>query len=508
MNRKIWKQLRWKSQWKLRWKPQWKLRWKSQWKLQWKPQWKDFAWCAAVLLLFILLAGVFYYAAGEQLYWRTSRAVYESVPGELAALEPVDGFEIRQDFLCRIDRLQRITVPVTAFARENHGTLMMEVWDETDGRRLASDSWEMQAVTEGKQLACSFDDAGTWGHVISIRLMSDGRTGACIAPWLAAPEEWDGQLFYNGIPADGAICFGAYGKDRVWTGFHYFEIAAVLFVLLAVGCLRLVYKKHRGKKSWLLDLAALLKRYRFLLKQLVARDFKIKYKRSVLGVLWSFVNPLLVMCVQYVVFSTIFKSDIAHYQVYLLSGIVLFNFFSESSNVAMYAISGNAGLITKVYVPKYIYPVSKVLSTCVNLLISLLPLVVITAASGVRVTKAWLLLPFILGCLLVFCCGVALLLSAALVFFRDIQFIWSVLLMVLTYATPVFYPESILPEGAHAWLMWNPMYHFVKFFRMLVMDGISPEPLLYVQCAAFAGVFLLAGALVFARTQDRFIFYL
>lgn len=478
---------------------------------------KDVTCCVTVLLLFLVLASIFYYAAGEQLYWRTSRAEQVSVPGGLVAPEPADGFEIRQEFLCRTDRLQRIVVMVTAFARENHGSLTMEIWDQTDGRRLTADSWDMETIVEGQQLECSFDDAGTWGHIISIRLWSDAKAGECVAPWLASVPEsgaqqeakgQESQLFYQGKPVEGAVCYSTYGKDMVWTGFHYFEMAAVLFALLSVGCLRLIYKKHKGKKSWVLDTAALLQRYRFLLKQLVARDFKIKYKRSVLGVLWSFVNPLLVMCVQYVVFSTIFKSDIEHYQVYLLSGIVLFNFFSESSNVAMYAISGNAGLITKVYVPKYIYPVSKVLSTCVNLLISLLPLIVITVASGVRVTKAWLLLPFILACLLVFCCGIALMLSAALVFFRDIQFIWSVLLMVLTYATPVFYPESILPKEAGAWLRLNPMYHFLKFFRTLVMDGISPEPMMYVQCAAFAMFFLFAGVLVFHKTQDRFIFYL
>ena len=140
---------------------------KTQKQLQWKCIWKDSIFCAAVLFLFLLLTGIFYYAAGEQLYWRTSRAVYEYVPSGLAAPEPADGAEIRQEFLCRIDRLQRITVPVTAFARENHGILTLEVWDETDGRRLAADSWEMQTLAEEQQLECSFDDAGTWGHVIS-----------------------------------------------------------------------------------------------------------------------------------------------------------------------------------------------------------------------------------------------------------------------------------------------------------------------------------------------------
>ncbi len=464
-----------------------------------------------VLSIYLLLAGVFYYASGEQLYWRTSRSEWAGIQGDLAAPELVEGFEVRQDFFCEMDRMQRVAVPVTTFARENCGTATMDIWDETDGRKLASASWNLADVAEGQMLECRLDDTGVWHHKISVRLFSDAKTGSAIAPWLAGAGEADQEaaaLFYNGRAAEGMLCFQAGGKDRVWTGFHYFEIVFALFFCLAAGCVYLCYKKKTGKPDIFLSLAALLCRYKFLIRQLVARDFKIKYKRSVLGVLWSFVNPLLIMCVQYFVFSTIFKADIENYQVYLLSGIVLFNFFSESSNVAMYAVTGNANLITKVYVPKYIYPVSKVLSTSVNLVISLLPLVLITLASGVSVTKAWLLLPFVLFCLLVFCCGIALMLSSALVFFRDIQFIWSVLLMALTYATPVFYPETILPDGFRGTLRFNPMYHFIKFFRMLVMDGISPEPAAYLQCALIAAGILLAGLFVFKKTQDKFIFYL
>ena len=488
---------------------------KTQKQLQWKCIWKDSIFCAAVLFLFLLLTGIFYYAAGEQLYWRTSRAVYEYVPSGLAAPEPADGAEIRQEFLCRIDRLQRITVPVTAFARENHGILTLEVWDETDGRRLAADSWEMQTLAEEQQLECSFDDAGTWGHVISIRLVSDGTMGTCMAPWLAALpesgtaaqiEEGNSQLFYQGMPIEGKISFGAYGKDKVWTGFHFFEIAAVLLILLAAGCIRLIVKKNTGKKSWLLDLAALLRSYRFLLKQLVARDFKIKYKRSVLGVMWSFFNPLLTMGVQYIVFSKLFQRGVVNYPVYLLSGVVLFNFFSESSNVAMYAITGNANLIKKVYVPKYIYPLSKVLSTLVNLVIAMIPMILMTVGTGIHITKAWLLIPFVLLCLLLFCLGVSLMLSAFLVFFRDIQFIWSVFLTAMNYITPIFYPESILPEPMLHLVKLNPMYNYIDFFRTIVIDGISPEPRSYALCFAISVIFLTIGVLIFRKMQDRFVF--
>ena len=249
-------------------------------------------------------------------------------------------------------------------------------------------------------------------------------------------------------------------------------------------------------------------KYRFLIRQLVSRDFKIKYKRSVLGALWSFVNPLLMMSVQYFVFSTIFKADIHNYPVYLLAGIVLFNFFSESTNISLYAVTGNAGLITKVYVPKYIYPVSKVVSTGINLLVSLLPLLVMCLATGVKITKAWLLIPFDLLLLLIFCIGIGFILSAVMVFFRDMQFIWSVFCMVVTYATPIFYPESILPDTFKGTLAFNPMYHFIQFFRKIILEGISPQPRDYLVCTLIAAASFLTGFIVFRKTQDKFIFYI
>lgn len=252
----------------------------------------------------------------------------------------------------------------------------------------------------------------------------------------------------------------------------------------------------------------MLRRYLFLLRQLVSRDFKIKYKRSVLGMLWSFVNPLMIMLVQYFVFSTLFRADIENYVMYLLTGIVLLNFFSESTNISLYAITGNAGLITKVYVPKYIYPVSKVLSSGINLFISLLPMMLIGLATGIRITQAWIMIPYVLACLIVFCIGMGFLLSALMVFFRDMQFIWSVFSTVLTYLTPVFYPESILSEEMRKLLNINPMYHFICFFRTIVLEGSYPKLQQYGACFVAAVMVFLAGAAVFHRLQDKFIFYL
>lgn len=199
-------------------------------------------------------------------------------------------------------------------------------------------------------------------------------------------------------------------------------------------------KKHGNIVTRLIDA---FRRYGYLLRQLVSRDFKSKYKRSVLGVLWSFLNPLLTMLVQYIVFSTLFKSDIPNYPLYLLSGIVCFNFFSESTGMALQSITGNASLITKVYVPKYIYPLSRMLSSSINLLMSLIPLLLVMLLTWTPVRPAILLLPVGLVCLVGFCLGIGLILSTMMVFFRDTQFLWGVVSLLWMYATPIFYGNQM-----------------------------------------------------------------
>lgn len=468
--------------------------------------------CILAAVLYVLLAAIFYYAAGEQLYERCSGNEVVSAEWESPAPEVTASHTIRQEFLCKMDLFEHFTFGVCTYARKNNGELSVRLCDLSDDRELYSGSWQMGELTDGQTLDCVLTKRaeGVRGHILSIELFSpNGKAGTAVSPWYAPSADMEGrQLYLDHVPADGTLCFAAYGRDYVWIGPHYLQLVFGFGILLCLGCAGMAYKERHGQKSSTIVMIRMFQKYRFLMRQLVARDFKIKYKRSVLGALWSFVNPLLTMSVQYVVFSTLFQMDIKNYPVYLLSGIVMFNYFTESTNVSMYAVTGNAGLITKVYVPKYIYPVSKTLSAGINLLISLLPLFLMCLCTGIYPTKAWLLLPYVLGCLLVFCMGMSFVLSAIMVFFRDIQFIWSVLCMVCTYATPVFYPETILSEEMKAVLSWNPMYHYITFTRTVVMEGISPQPRLYFTCALFSVLFFLAGREVFRRLQDQFIFYL
>ena len=211
------------------------------------------------------------------------------------------------------------------------------------------------------------------------------------------------------------------------------------------------------------------------------------------------------MMVQYIVFSTLFKSDIPNFAVYLLIGIVCFSFFSEACGMALTSIVGNASLITKVYVPKYIYPLTRVMSSTINFGLSLLPLLAVLLITRTPIRPAILLLPFGVCCLFALALGVGMLLASAMVFFRDTQFLWGVVSMLWMYATPIFYPESIIPNQFMLIFKMNPLYHIIRFIRTILINGVSPEPKAYALALIASVVPLVIGATVFKRTQDRFV---
>ena len=249
-------------------------------------------------------------------------------------------------------------------------------------------------------------------------------------------------------------------------------------------------------------------KYRFLLGQLVSRDFKTRYKRSVLGVLWSMLNPLLTMCVQYLVFSNLFKWDVDNYAVYLLIGTVTFNFFSEASQAALSSITGSASLITKVYIPTYVFPIAKVLSSCINLCFSTLALYLIIFLQGMSLNVYHLLIPVLYVALILFTCGMGLILSALMVYFRDTQFLYGVVIVLWMYLTPLFYPIDIIPENMMGIYSMNPMYQYVTFFRTLVLDAAMPSMTQFAWCFGYAFLFMGIGFVVFRKLKRNFILYI
>lgn len=249
-------------------------------------------------------------------------------------------------------------------------------------------------------------------------------------------------------------------------------------------------------------------RYAFLLRQLVGRDFKTRYKRSVLGVLWSMLNPLLTMSVQYIVFANLFKWDVDNYAVYLLIGTVAFNFFSEATQAALSSITGSASLITKVYIPTYVFPIAKVLSSCINLCFSTLALYLIIFIQGIPLNPYHLLIPVLYVMLVAFSIGIGLILSALMVYFRDTQFLYGVLIVLWMYLTPLFYPVDIIPENMMVYYSLNPMYQYVTFFRTLVLEGAMPSQECWSFCVAYAMLAVMIGCTVFKKMKKNFVLYI
>ena len=250
-------------------------------------------------------------------------------------------------------------------------------------------------------------------------------------------------------------------------------------------------------------------KYRFLMEQLVTKDIKLKYRRSFLGYLWSILNPLMVMVIMVIVFSNMFRSDIENFPVYLIIGQTLFNFMSESTTQAIFSITGNASLLKKTYVPKYVFTVSKVTSSFVNTLFALGALVVVFVVCRVTPNIYYLLIPVILLQEYIFCLGLGMLLAQGSVFFRDIQYIYNALLTAWMYLTPLFYPISLLPNMLrNIVITFNPMYFYIAEFRQIVLECRMPDLYLMIAGSIAAILMLLIGTGAFLKTQDKFILYI
>ena len=251
------------------------------------------------------------------------------------------------------------------------------------------------------------------------------------------------------------------------------------------------------------------KKYGFLLQQLVVRDFKVKYKRSVLGIVWSLLYPVLTMSVMAIVFTNVFKFSTpgVNYLVYLMTGLVIFNYFSEATNLAMSSVVANFSLINKVYMPKYIFPLSKCLFVGINFLLTLIPLYAIIFITGTQINIYHLLLPYVFICLFLFTVGIGFILSTISVFLRDMFYIYGVIITLWTYLTPIMYNISIIPEKFQIFMKFNPMYWFLDFSRQIILYNQLPGVRNFLYCGLIASFSLLIGILVFKRNQDKFIYY-
>lgn len=248
-------------------------------------------------------------------------------------------------------------------------------------------------------------------------------------------------------------------------------------------------------------------RYRDLVRNLVVRDLKVRYRRSTVGFVWTMLQPLLTMMVLTAVFSAIFRFDLPNYPVYALSGIMFWNFFSQSITASMNSLRGNAQLFTKVPVPKEVFPVATVIAGVINLALALVPLFAILLVTGHPIRVAALFLPVAILLAALFTLGAGLLLSPLAIVFHDTVEMVGVLMTLFMYLTPLFYPMDIVPDEYRWVVRFNPIRSVLEVFRDPIYFGKVP-PLSHVAVAvSITALALIVGAVVFRKSSDRIAFY-
>ena len=248
-------------------------------------------------------------------------------------------------------------------------------------------------------------------------------------------------------------------------------------------------------------------RYQFLFEELVKRDFKKKYKRTVLGMVWSLLSPLLMLLVMKLVFTQFFGRTMEHYTTYLFCGNLVFAYFKESTSQGMTSLMGNAGIFTKVAVPKYLFLFSKNVQTLINFGLTLCIFFVFCAFDGITFTWRFFLLLYPICLLVLFNIGVGLVLSALFVFFRDIQYLWSIFTQLLMYMSAIFYTIDRYPASVQKLFFANPIYLFIYYFRRIVIEASIPSLGFHLLMLAYVAVFLGFGCWMYRKYNTRFLYY-
>ncbi len=249
-----------------------------------------------------------------------------------------------------------------------------------------------------------------------------------------------------------------------------------------------------------------ISKYWFMFEELVNRDFKQRYKRSILGMAWSIISPLMTLLVMKIIFTEFLGKDIPHYTIYLFSGNVVLSYFKESTKQGMRSLVTNAKIFTKINVPKYLFLLSKNVSALVNFGLTLIVYFAFCIGDHIAFTPKFLLLLFPIICLLIMNIGIGGILSAMYVFFEDTSYLYDIVLTLLTYMSAIFY--SIEKLSFKNFFLLNPVYVYIKYFRLIVIEGKIPSLQYHGLCLFYAVLFLLIGMWIYKKYNHDFLYYL
>ena len=256
------------------------------------------------------------------------------------------------------------------------------------------------------------------------------------------------------------------------------------------------------------NLRWMILRNQFLFEELVKRDFKKKYKRTILGFLWSMLSPLMMLGVISFVFSQFFGRTIEYYVLYILAGQIVFAYFSESTNTAMVSLLNNASIFSKINVPKFLFVLSRNISALINFLLTVVIFFCFVFVYGIKPEWTMLLIFYPIVCLIIYNYGIGLILSALFIFFRDMQYLYSLLLQVIMYGSAIFYSIDMLSKSYQTVFYFNPLYLYITFIRDVVIYNRIPELWFVVLCGLYAVTAMVFGLLIYKKYNYKFVYYI
>lgn len=250
-----------------------------------------------------------------------------------------------------------------------------------------------------------------------------------------------------------------------------------------------------------------LEEHKFLFSELVKRDFKKKYKNTYLGMVWSILSPLLTLTIMSLVFTNFFGRSQPHYIIYLFSGNIVYSFFNESTSNGMGSLLANAGIFTKINVPKYLFLFSKNISSLINFSLTLAVFFIFCIIDGITFSWCFFMLIIPIICLIVFNVGIGLILSALFVFFRDMQYLWGVFTMLLMYLSAIFYTVDSFSPVVQKLFLVNPVFLYIKYFRLIVIYNTIPSIQFNLLAVGYALIAFAIGALIYKKFNHKFLYY-
>lgn len=468
------------------------------------------------IIIFLILLLLFLYF-GNNIYLK-SQKFYNNLPFKVKKYdfsndEPVDGIskevKIKENYRLNSKKnLRGLGILFATYGRKNEGNIDIKIYDTKTEKLLLNKKINQATIEDNKFLDFIFSEKQDNIENVRIELSSDSLESKSVTVWKSKKiGNSDNVLKINDKNTEGSLVIRELYKASFVDKTTFYIISLINLLLVSFIIERIIFNLRyilyffKNFNVFVND----SKKYYNLLFEMVRRDIKVKYKRSVLGLMWSILNPLLMMIVMTIVFSTLFKSDIENFPIYLLAGQITFSFFSEATNMAMMSIITNGSLLKKVYIPKYIFPASKTIFALVNFLFSLIAVGIVAIFTKLTISIHIIALPLLILYVFLFSLGIGLILASYAVFFRDLVHLYGIFLLVWTYFTPIFYPIRIIPEKFIVFIKLNPMYHYINYFREILLYNRWPTLKMNIICLIFAGISLIVGAIIFYKNQNELV---